>query len=459
MEFEIEINERIISLLREHRYAELKPIVAEMNEVDMALVFGELSSRDELTVLFRLLPKDLAAEVFVELERDTQETLLRAMNDRELKAVMDELFLDDTVDLIEEMPANVVKRVLALSDKQTRREINEILRYPKDSAGSIMTVEYVYLKVGMTVEQALEKIRRRAIDSETIYTCYVTDRSNKLLGFVTAKALLLAEPEDLISDIMETNVIFSETTDNREDVARKLSDHGFLALPIVDKEERLVGIVTVDDAIDVIEEETTEDIEMMAAIISSDDTPYLKKSVWEMWKSRIPWLLLLLITSTFTGLIINHFEGTLLHLSTVLFACVPMLMGSGGNCGSQSSVTVIRSLSLGEIETSDIFRIMWKELRVSVFVGITLAVACFGKLILVDRLLLGVEGYTNEVCLVISLALLATVVLSKLVGCSLPILAKKCRLDPAVVASPFITTVIDAISLILYCYLAVAILS
>ena len=458
MEFEIEINERIVSLLREHRYAELKPIVAEMNEVDMALVFEELT-RDELPVLFRLLPKDLAAEVFVELDSDLQETLLSALNDRELKAVISELFLDDTVDLIEEMPANVVKRVLALSDKQTRREINEILRYPKDSAGSIMTVEYVYLKVGMTVEQALEKIRRRAIDSETIYTCYVTDRSNKLLGFVTAKALLLADPEDLISDIMETNVIYSETTDNREDVARKLGDHGFLALPIVDKEERLVGIVTVDDAIDVIEEETTEDIEMMAAIISSDDTPYLKRSIWEMWKSRIPWLLLLLISSTFTGLIITSFEERLSALSVVLFACVPMLMGSGGNCGSQSSVTVIRSLSLGELETRDVFRVMWKELRVSILVGATLAVACFAKLLVIDKLIFGVSGYEPMVCTVISIALFATVVLSKLVGCSLPILAKQCRLDPAVVASPFITTIIDALSLILYCYLAIAILS
>ncbi|MBO7250893.1 MAG: magnesium transporter, partial [Clostridia bacterium] len=377
----------------------------------------------------------------------------------DIRNMLDELYVDDAADIIEEMPANVVDKILRQATPEMRKSINEILKYPSDSAGSIMTVEYVYLKLGMTVADALEKIRRRAIASETIYTCYVTDRANKLLGFVTAKALLIAEPTDLISDIMETNVISAETTDNREDVARKLSDHGFLALPIVDKEERLVGIVTVDDAIDVIEEETTEDIEMMAAIISSDDTPYLKKSIWEMWKSRIPWLLLLLITSTFTGLIINHFEGTLLHLSTVLFACVPMLMGSGGNCGSQSSVTVIRSLSLGEIETGDILHIMWKELRVSIFVGVTLAAACFAKLILVDRLLLGVAGYTNEVCLVISLALLATVVLSKLVGCSLPILAKKCHLDPAVVASPFITTIIDALSLILYCYLAVAILS
>ncbi len=458
MEMEMEMNERILSLLREHRYADLKPLAAEMNEVDMASVFEELT-RDELTLLFRLLPKDLAADVFVELDRDLQETLLYALNDRELKAVMDELFLDDTVDLIEEMPANVVKRVLALSDRQTRREINEILRYPKDSAGSIMTVEFVYLKVGMTVEQALEKIRKRAIDSETIYTCYVTDRSSKLLGFVTAKALLIAEPTDLIADIMETNVIFSETTDNREDVARKLSDHGFLALPIVDKEERLVGIVTVDDAIDVIEEETTEDIEKMAAIISSDDMPYLKRSVWEMWKSRIPWLLLLLISSTFTGLIITSFEERLSLISAVLFACVPMLMGSGGNCGSQSSVTVIRSLSLGELEPSDVFRVMWKELRVSVLVGTTLAVACFVKLLALDNLVFGVSGYEPMVCAVISIALFATVVLSKLVGCSLPIIAKQCKLDPAVVASPFITTIIDALSLILYCWLAVVILS
>ena len=376
------------------------------------------------------------------------------MTDRELRAVLDELFLDDTVDLIEEMPASVVKRVLAQSDNETRAYINDILKYPKDSAGSIMTIEFVSLRPSMTVEEAFERIRRTAIDKETIYTCYVVDETRKLVGLVTAKDLMLAQKSALIADVMEENVIYAHTEDDKEEVARTISEYGFLALPVVDREMRLVGIVTVDDAIDVLEEETDEDIAKMAAMATSDK-PYLKTGVFSLWRNRVLWLLILMLGATFTGLILNSYEA---QLSTCLVACVPMIMGTGGNSGSQASVTVIRALSLGEVETQDIGKVIWKELRTSILLGATLAIACFAKLILLDGLLLGMQGYTPLVALVVSLALFATVIVAKLVGAVLPILAKLCRLDPAVVANPFITTIVDAVSVILFCYLSIAIL-
>ncbi len=446
--------DEIMLLLEERNYAVLKPLLSSMNAIDLAKVFEETTRDIDLLILFRILPKDLAAETFVEMDTDVTKKLIHKLSDRELKAVLDELFLDDTVDLLEEMPASVVKRVLAQSDSETRAYINDMLKYPKDSAGSIMTIEFVALRPSMTVEDAFERIRRTAIDKETIYTCYVVDPTNKLLGLVTAKDLMLAQKNALIEEIMKDNVIYAYTEDDKEYVARTISGYGFLALPIVDREMRLVGIVTVDDAMDVLQEENTEDIAKMAAITPSDK-PYLKTGVFTLWKTRVLWLLILMLGSTFTSLILNSYEA---QLSTCLVACVPMIMGTGGNSGSQASVTVIRALSIGEIESKDIGKVVWKELRASLLLGVTLAIACFAKLVLLDGMLLGVAGYTWDVCLVVSLALLCTVIVAKLVGALLPILAKLCRLDPAVVANPFITTIVDAVSVILFCYLSIGIL-
>ncbi len=447
--------DEILILLEERNYAVLKPLLSSMNAIDLAEVFEETERDADLLVLFRILPKDLAAETFVEMDSDVKEKLIHKLNDRELKAVMDELFLDDAVDLIEEMPASVVKRVLAQSDSETRAYINELLKYPKDSAGSIMTIEFVSLLPTMTVEDAFERIRRTAIDKETIYTCYVIDPTNTILGLVTAKDLMLAPKTAFIEDIMQENVIYAYTEDDKEAVARKISDYGFLALPIVDREMRLVGIVTVDDAMDVLQEENTEDIAKMAAMAPTDK-PYLKTGVFSLWRNRVLWLLILMLGSTFTGLILNSYEA---QLSTCLVACVPMIMGTGGNSGSQASVTVIRSLSIGEIETRDVGKVIWKELRTALLLGLTLAAVCFVKLIYLDGMLLQMEGYTWKVSMVVSLALLGTVILAKLVGAILPILAKLCHLDPAVVANPFITTIVDAVSVILFCYLSIGILS
>ncbi len=444
----------ILKLLEERNYAVLKPLLSSMNAIDLAEVFEETEKDADLLILFRILPKDLAAETFVEMDSDVQERLLHKLSDRELKAVLDELYLDDTVDLIEEMPASVVKRVLAQSDAETRAFINEILKYPKDSAGSIMTIEFVSLRPTMTVDEAFERIRRTAIDKETIYTCYVVDEKKKILGLVTAKDLMLAQKTARISEIMEEHVIYAYTEDDREEVANKISDYGFLALPIVDREMRLVGIVTIDDAIDVLQEENTEDIAKMAAM-SPTDKPYLKTSVFSLWKSRVLWLLILMLGSTFTGLILNHFEQILV---ACLVACVPMIMGTGGNSGSQASVTVIRAISLGEVELRDVWKVVWKELRAAVLLGLTLAAACFLKLMFLDGMLLKMDGYTWDVCLVVSLALFCTVIVAKLVGALLPLLAKLCRLDPAVVANPFITTIVDAVSVVLFCGLSIAIL-
>ena len=448
--------DEILKLLEERKFSVLKPLLSSMNEIDLAEVF-ESAKDEDLAVLYRILPKDLAAQMFVEIDSDTQEKLLRKLTDREIKDVMDELFLDDTVDLIEEMPSSVVKRLLAQSDSETRAYINEILKYPKDSAGSIMTIEFVRFVPTMSVREAFDRIRETAIDKETIYTCYVTNLNNELIGLVTAKDLMLAPADALISDIMEDNVIYVNTLDDREDVARKISDYGFLAIPVVDRERRLVGIVTVDDAMTVLEEENTEDLEHMVGIVH-ENRPYLKTSVFSIWKNRAPWLLILMVSATFTGLIINTFESRLNAISTVLFACVPMLMDTGGNSGSQASVTVIRALALGELTTADTWKVLWKELRASLLLAFTLGVACFGKLMLIDNLLFGFHDYTPLLCAVVSLALACTIVLAKIVGCMLPMLVKKCRLDPAAVASPFITTIVDAVSLILFCGLAIAIL-
>ncbi len=445
--------EEILQLLSERNFSVLRPLIASMNALDLAEVFNEIRDESELHVLFRILPKDLAAETFVEMDSDVKETLIHKLNDRELRAVMDELFLDDTVDIIEEMPASVVKRVLAQSDSETRAYINEILKYPKDSAGSIMTIEFVSLHATMTVDEAFERIRKTAIDKETIYTCYVVDATNKLIGLVTAKDLMLASKKKTIEEIMNDNLIYAHTEDDKEEVARTISDYGFLALPVVDRETRLVGIVTVDDAMDVIQSENTEDIAKMAAVTPTDK-PYLKTSVWRICLSRLPWLLILLVSSTLSGLIISANENTLNMpiYGIVLTACMPMLMGTGGNAGSQASAMIIRGIAIGEVSFSDTWKVLWKEIRVSVLLGGILSVACFAKVMLVDGLMHMENG--TWIALVICLSMFVTIFAAKLIGALLPLFAKKCKLDPAVVASPFITTIIDVLSLTVYCAFA-----
>lgn len=435
-------------LLEEKKYSSLRDILNTINPADIAVIFNDIQE-DKLPLLFRLLPKELAAEAFVEMDDDMQELLIKGFSDAELKAVVDELYVDDAVDIVEEMPANVVNRVLKQADPELRKMINEILKYPEDSAGSIMTTEYLSLRPQMTVEEAIKRIRRTCVDKETIYTCYVTDQNRTLIGMLSLKDLLVADDDDVVENIMETNVICVDTHTDQEEVAHMLSKYNFMALPVVDKETRLVGIVTFDDAIDVMEEETTEDIEMMAAITPTDK-PYLKTGVFETWKKRIPWLLLLMISATFTGLIITSFESAL-AAQVALTAFIPMLMDTGGNSGSQASVTIIRGLSLNEIEFRDIFRVIWKEIRVAVLCGLTLAAANFVKLILLDR-----AGIM--ISLTVCLTLVITVIVAKVIGCSLPMLAKKIGFDPAVMASPFITTMVDALSLLVYFGTATALL-
>ncbi|MCI8400985.1 MAG: magnesium transporter [Lachnospiraceae bacterium] len=440
--------EEIEEMLSAKRYRELKSIFSSMEPADIALVFEDAPDR-HLPLLYRLLPKDMAAEVFVEMDNDLQEFLISAFSDRELKEVLDEMYLDDTVDIIEEMPASVVKRILRQTDAETRRRINEILQYPDDSAGSIMTIEYVSLKADMTVEDAFTRIRRTGEDKETIYTCYVTDKDRRLLGVVSVRTLLLAEPGDRISEIMETNIISVSTLEDKENVARQFGKYDYLALPVVDRENRLVGIVTIDDAMDVLQEENTEDIEMMAAITPTDKS-YMKTGVFETWKKRIPWLLLLMISATFTGAIITHYEAAL-GAYVVLTAFIPMLMDTGGNAGGQASVSIIRGLALGEIEYSDTPKIIIKEALVALACGITLACANFIKMMLIDRI---APVTASVVCLTLIISVLA----AKVVGCTLPIAAKRIGFDPAVMASPFITTIVDAISLVVYFRIATQLL-
>lgn len=451
-----EITQEILSLYQNKEYKEIKKEFEEINPADIAGIFDEFSDEQRI-LLFRLLPKEEAADTFVELDSETQETMIRAFSDTELRDVIDELYLDDTVDIIEEMPATIVKRILKNTDSQTRASINTLLKYPEDSAGSIMTPEFVDLKETSTVEDAFKRIRRTGVDKETIYTCYVTDKSRHLIGVTTVKELLLHEHDDIIQDFMETNVIYVNTHDDKEEAARLFGKYDFLALPVVDMEQRLVGIITVDDAIDVLEEENTEDIHKMNAIVRTTEKPYLKISVFETWKSRIPWLMFLMISATFTGMIINAFEDKLSAL-IILTSFIPMLMGTGGNSGGQASSTIIRALSLNEVDFKDIFKIVWKEIRVGLVCGFSLAAVSFVKILLIDKLLLGYEGITLKVDLVISLTLVVETIFAKSVGCVLPIAAKKMKFDPAVMASPLITTITDAISLLIYFWLATAIL-
>lgn len=446
------MEEKILELFNEKKFGELKALLSEMNPADLAIVFEEIPSKD-LPVVFRILPKELAAEVFVEMDTDMQQLLIEAFSDKELKEVMDELFMDDTVDIVDEMPATVAKRILRQTDPAKRRMINRLLAYPDDSAGSIMTTEYIDLKKDMTIEEALERIRKIGFDSETIYSAYVISKSRKLLGIVSIKDLLLNSKDSIIGDIMDENIIFANTLDDKEEVALQINKYDLLAIPVVDKENRLVGIVTVDDAIDVMEEEATEDIEKMAAILPSEHS-YFKTNVFETFKARIPWLMLLMISATFTGAIISNFENKLATIPA-LIAFIPMLMDTGGNSGSQSSVTVIRAISLGDIEFRDLVRVIWKELRVSVICSAALAVVNAVKLFLVDYLVLNTFNNAKlstviVLIAVVCLTLFFTVIVAMLVGCTLPILAKKVGFDPAVMASPFITTIVDAISLIIY---------
>lgn len=442
-------------LLEEKKYVTLRKILEEEEPVDIGELLEELSP-SQLLIVFRLLPKEPAAEVFVYLDGEVQEQLIRSFSDSELKEVLDELYMDDAVDMIEEMPANVVKRILRHASPEMRASINDLLKYPKDSAGSIMTTEYVDLKKDLTIRDAIRRIRRTGVDKETIYTCYVTDSNRVLEGTVSAKDLLLNESDTLIEDIMETSVISVSTLDDKEEVANQLSRYDFIAMPVVDGSGRLVGIVTVDDAIDVITEEATEDIEKMAAI-SPSDKPYMRTGVFETWKNRIPWLLILLVSATFTGLIINA-NSAMLSTAIFLAAFIPVLMDTAGNTGSQAAVSIIRSLSLDEIDFSDVFTVLWKEIRVGALCGATLAVANFAKILLFDRLICSNESITLMVAFMVSLTLFITVVFAKIIGCALPIITKRLGFDPAIMSSPFVTTITDTFSLLIYFAVAAALL-
>ena len=456
MDIEVEeIVQEIEAAYSRRDLAKIKEILSTINPADIAEIFNSFPTNQRL-LFFRLLAKEEAADTFVELDGDTQEELIHAFSDNELKDVLDELYLDDAVDIIEEMPATVVKRILKNTDTDTRKSINALLKYPEDSAGSIMTPEFVDLKKDMTVEDAFKRIRRTGVDKETIYTCYVTDNSRHLLGVTTVKELLLHDYDDDISDFMETNVIYINTLDDQEIAAQQLDKYNFLALPVVDMEERLVGIITIDDAMDVMQEENTEDIQKMNAMLPTEKT-YLKTTVFETWKSRFPWLLLLMVSATFTGSIISNFEDKLAAM-TILTAFIPMLMDTGGNSGGQASVTVIRAMSLGEIEFKNYFKVLWKEIRVGFICGISLAAVNFLKILLIDKMLLGNSEITLIVDLAICLTLVIEIIFAKMIGCTLPMLAKKCGFDPAVMSSPFITTIVDAVSLLIFFGITTAII-
>lgn len=442
------MTERILQLLEEKKYPEIRRLVQDLNPADAAEIMGELTE-SHMPLVFRMLPKELAADTFTYMNADSQELLIKGFSDKELDEMMSQLFVDDAVELIEEMPASVVKRILRAVDAETRVMINQILNYPKESAGSMMTMEYVDLKAHMTVEQAFDRIRRTGVEKETVYTCYVTDSTRRLEGIVTVKDLIFAQKTDLIQNIMETNVIFVSTLTDQEIVAKEFGKYDFLALPVVDAENRLVGIVTIDDAMDVLQEETTEDIEKMSGITPTDK-PYLKMTVFETWKKRVPWLLVLMISSTFTSKIIQSYEAALAS-AIILTNFIPMLMNTGGNAGGQSSATLIRGMSLGEVRYRDIFKVLWKEVAVSVYCGLTLAAANFVKLILIDRI-------DIPVALVVCLTLIVVVIAANLVGVMLPMLAKKIGFDPAVMSSPVVTTVVDALSLTIYFNLATRLL-
>ena len=432
--------EEVKALLETKQYTRLRQRMEEANSADIATVMEEFEE-SELLKIFRILPKNMAADVFSYLEVDKQQFIITSLSEKDAAGIIDNLMADDATDLLEEMPANIVKKLLANANPETRRDINHLLRYPEDSAGSIMTVEYVDLKENMTVQDAIDRIRLIGLDSETINICYVLDAQRTLVGTVALRYLLTNQPDEIIGEMMHENVIYLNTLMDQEEVARQFQKYDFTAMPVVDNEKRLVGIITVDDVVDILQEEATEDMEKMAAIVPSDK-PYMKTGVFETWKKRIPWLLLLMISATFTGSIITSFEDAL-SVCVILTAYIPMLMDTGGNAGGQASVTIIRGLSLNEIEVSDALLVVWKEIRVAMLCGLTLAVANFAKLLLFDKV-------TVLVAAVVCLTLMAAVLIAKVVGCILPMLAKKIGFDPAVMASPFITTIVDALSLLIY---------
>ena len=445
---EVKDFEVVKELLNTKQYTKLRQKMAEMNTADLAVIMEELET-ENLLKIFRILPKNMAADVFSYLGVDNQQFIITSLSEKDAASIINNLMADDATDLLEEMPANIVKKLLANASPETRRDINHLLRYPEDSAGSIMTVEYVDLKENMTVEDAIARIRKVGVDSETINICYVLDAKRTLVGTVALRYLLISAGDAVIGDIMHENVIYINTLMDQEEVARQFQKYDFTAMPVVDNENRLVGIITVDDIVDILQEEATEDMEKMAAIVPSDK-PYMKTSVFETWKKRMPWLLLLMISATFTGSILTTFEDALLAYGA-LIAYIPMLMDTGGNAGGQASVTIIRGLSLNEIEFRDAFRVVWKEVRVAVLCGLTLAAANFIKLLLFDRVEL-------MVALVVCLTLVAAVMIAKIVGCTLPMLAKKIGFDPAVMASPFITTIVDVLSLLVYFQIATRLL-
>ncbi len=446
---------KIIELLSERKFNKVRALLNEMNEVDIAEIIDE-TTPEQAVLIFRLLPKELAAEAFAYMDVTTKKRLVEVITDKELRLVMQELFVDDVADMLEEMPANVVKRMLKVATAEDRKDINRILQYPDDSAGSVLTTEFVDLKASMNVSEAFNYIRAFGPDKETIYTCYVTDNDRHLEGVITVKELLLAKSEDVVGNLMETNVISAKTTDDQEEVAGVFAKYDLIALPVVDSENRLVGIITVDDIVDIMQQETTEDIEKMAAILPGDK-PYFKTGVFETFKNRIPWLLLLMISATFTGMIITSFEKALAG-SIILTAFIPMLMDTGGNSGSQSSVTIIRSLALGDVEPKNFLKVMCKEFLVALCCGTVLAAANFAKILLFDNLILK-SGISVSIALVVCITLAITVILAKIIGCTLPLLAKKMGFDPAVMASPFITTIVDAMSLFIYFKIATAVLN
>ena len=436
-----ELEVKIKELLDDKKYHQIRELLIDLNEADIAEIIETIEIKEDVVRVFRLLPKDSAADVFSYIPVEYEQMIIESLTMREIGQIMNDLYSDDAVDMLEEMPANVVKKVLAATDKETRRDINNLLKYPEDSAGSIMTVEFVDLRAYMSVMDAIERIRKTGVDKETINICYVTDVQKHLLGIVTLREIILADAKESIKDLMNENIITVHTLDDQEEVAKQFQKYDFAAMPVVDNENRLVGIITVDDVMDILEEEATEDIEMMAAITPTDQ-PYMKTSVFETYRKRIPWLLLLMISASITGKIIQGFEAAL-STCVILTAFIPMLMDTGGNCGSQASVSVIRALSLDEVEFKELPQIIWKEMQVSILVGATLSLANFGKILLIDRT-------SILVAFVVCMTLFVTVVIAKLVGCALTILASKVGFDPAVMASPFITTIVDALSLIVY---------
>ncbi len=439
--------DELMQLLDERRMKELQLRLEDMNEFDVAEFLSEIGD-NRMPMVFRLLSKQMAADVFANFDSPEQEQIINSITDSELSAIIEELYVDDAVDMMEELPANVVKRVMRTATPETRRLINQYLNYPENSAGSIMTAEFVDLKKYMNVRESIARIRRIGEDKETIYTCFVTSADRKLEGVLSVKDLLLSDDETVIEDIMDTNIVFCMTHDDQEEAAEKISDYDLMALPVVDKEGRLVGIVTVDDVIDVMEAEATEDFELMAAMTPSDK-PYSRTSAWDMWKRRVPWLMFLMLSATFTSMIINSFEDAL-AVQAVLIGFIPMLMGTGGNSGAQASTAVIRSISLGDTEPEDVGRVIWKEFRVAILCGVTLAAVNFAKMLLVDRMLLNNDGVTLTVAAVVSLSIVLIVMFAKVVGSVLPIAAEKLGVDPAVMANPLISTITDAVSLLIY---------